>query len=187
MEVRNEVTPSFGMAFIPPKGKALDRMNEYFRSEMADLPTGKVAFKEFCLKHKHDKYFDISFKPAMNQGMIHSNDCFVISPKKGVWGRDIEIPCIPSKNGTKEDKAMLYQEDKFDKFLMEHPTIKNNPILKAIAYIPYMLKDLYIINKGVLHPDDGLPNSLANADKMATRLERAYEKNFYQKFDTSDL
>lgn len=187
MEVRNRVTPNFGMAFIPPKGQALEKMNEYFYREMADLPTSKVAFKEFCLKHKHDKYFDISFKPARNNGMIQANDCFVISPKQGVFGQDVEIPCIPSKNGTKEDKAMLYQEDKFERFLDKHPKIKNNRILKAIAAVPYLLKDIMIINKGFFHPDDGLPESLARADEVLTRLERAFEKNFYQKFDTRDM
>lgn len=187
MEVRNDVTPSFGMAFIPPKGEALNRMNAYFHKEMADLPTGKIAFKEFCLKHKHDRYFDMTFRPAVNSGRIQANDCFVITPKNGVFGQEIAIPCVVSKNGTKEDKAMLYQEDKFERFLSKHPTIKNNLILKTIASIPYVLKDMYILNKGLLHPNDGLPDSLAEADKMLTRLERAYEKNFYQKFDTKDF
>lgn len=110
MEVRNDVTPSFGMAFIPPKGEALNRMNAYFHKEMADLPTGKIAFKEFCLKHKHDRYFDMTFRPAVNSGRIQANDCFVITPKNGVFGQEIAIPCVVSKMELKRIKLCFIKK-----------------------------------------------------------------------------
>ena len=175
MKIENNtpITPSFGMAMKRPSGESLKRMNAYFRNELAVTPFHKLAYKEFCRKQHNNKYYDIYFKPAQQNGLIHSNDAFVVTPKKGVLGKPIEVPCVVSKYGTKADKTLVYRDDKYQRFLEAHPTFEKHKILKAIAAMPYAVEDFVTISRTLIaNPENFLPDALRQASKIAKNMEK---------------
>lgn len=172
------VSPAFGMSMKRPKGDDLKKMNAYFRRELAVTPFHKIAYHEFCYKQSKSKYYDIYFKPGVHEGLINSNDCFIISPKKGVLGKPIEVPCVPSKYGPKMDKTIVYRDDKYQRFLEAHPKIGKNKILKTLAEVPYVLEDFVTIAKTLIFkPENLLPDSLRQASRIVKNMEQL-EKHF---------
>lgn len=167
------ITPSFGMSMRKPRGESLKRMNAYFRKELAITPFHKLAYREFCLKQHNNKYYDIYFKPAQHGGLIQSNDAFVVTPKNGVLGKPIEVPCVASKYGTNVDKTLVYRDDKYQRFLEAHPIFGKHKILKVIAALPYAIEDFATIAKSlVARPENLLPDALRQASKIAKNMEK---------------
>ena len=145
------ITPSFGMSMRKPRGESLKRMNAYFRKELAITPFHKLAYRE----------------------LIQSNDAFVVTPKNGVLGKPIEVPCVASKYGTKVDKTLVYRDDKYQRFLEAHPIFGKHKILKVIAALPYAIEDFATIAKSlVARPENLLPDALRQASKIAKNMEK---------------
>ncbi len=172
MEIVNNNTPSFGMAYKNPKGTDLGRMNAYFRREGADSILHKMAFKRFKLHQNKNKSYDIVFRPGYKTNLLQANDAFVVTPKDGVWGKPTEFPCISTRYGSSLDKSLRYDDDKYHRFLENHPHIAKHRILRAIASIPYTLEETTTLAKDlIIRPENMLPDSLRAAGDFAKRMD----------------
>lgn len=177
MKVENN-TPSFGMAYKSPKGSELRKMKAYFHSEGADTVLHKMAFKRFRLKQRNNKHYDIIFKPGYKTDMLQANDSFVVTPKAGVWGTSVEFPCAPTKYGSSLDKSLRYDDDKYHRFLENHPHIAKHRIFRAIASIPYTLEEATVLAKDlIIRPENMMPDSLRQAGNFAKKMDSLYRRN----------
>lgn len=174
----NTPQTTFGMAFKNPKGRDLKKMNAYFRRECADTLMHKMAFKRFKHSQSKLKYVDIYFRPGYKQGMVQANDAFIVSPKKGVWGGSVEVPCVPQQYDAESqlDRIFLYHEEKHKRFLETHPAFRNHKVLKSISFITYTLKDSFSLAVALLaRPNELLPNSLRQAGLVAKKMNKEYK------------